>query len=97
MSPYYVLWWLLGREAMGDVRRVAAEKGEPCGTLSIGVADVTATAELAQAVERVDRALYAAKRGRNTVMYIDPVKEKLDPDPFLSYGDYRRKAGGFAE
>jgi diguanylate cyclase (GGDEF)-like protein len=86
---------VLTREAMRDVHTVGSTGGGPCGTLSVGVADVTRITDLPRAVERVDRALYAAKRERNAVIYIDPVKEKLGPDPFLTYGDYRRKAGGF--
>jgi diguanylate cyclase (GGDEF)-like protein len=87
---------LLLREAMADVRGLSLPGSEPCGTLSIGVADVTGIADdLTKAVEKVDRALYAAKKGRNAVVYIDPLKEKLGPEPFLTYGDYRRKTGGF--
>jgi two-component system cell cycle response regulator len=85
---------VLARDAMSDVRRVAEGGGQPCGTLSVGVADVSAVTELTKAVEKGDRALYAAKRQRNLVVFIDPAREKRGLDAFTTYGDYRRQAGG---
>ena len=70
---------------------IGETRSEPCGTLSIGVADVTAIAELEKAVERVDKALYAAKRTRNLVVFVDPKKEKSGGSPYSSYPEYRRK------
>jgi diguanylate cyclase (GGDEF)-like protein len=83
---------VLAREAMADVRRVAEAGGQPCGTLSIGVADVVAVPELTRAVEKGDRALYAAKRTRNAVVYIDPAREKKGQEAFATYADYYRQA-----
>ena len=80
------------REALEDVRSIGESQGQPCGTLSIGVADVTGIPDLAKAVERADKALYAAKRTRNAVLFVDPVREKLGGEPYTSYADYRRRA-----
>lgn len=84
---------VLAREAMADVRHVAQAGGQPCGTLSIGVADVSAIPELTKAVEKGDRALYAAKRQRNLVVFIDPAREKRGQEAFTTYSDYQRRAG----
>ena len=62
---------VLSREAMQDVRRIGADRQQPCGTLSIGVAALGAVVDPAKAVDRVDRALYAAKKTRNMVVVIE--------------------------
>ena len=80
-----------GSEALQQVAKIGETRSQPCGTLSIGVADVTAIAELEKAVERVDKALYAAKRTRNLVVFVDPKKEKSGGSPYSSYPEYRRK------
>ena len=80
------------REAMEDVRSIGDSQAQPCGTLSIGVADVTGILDLAKAVERADKALYAAKRTRNAVVFVDPVKESLGGEPYSTYTEYRRRA-----
>jgi diguanylate cyclase (GGDEF)-like protein len=80
-------------EAMSDVRQLAGSNGEPCGTLSIGVADVKGTIDLARAVEKSDRALYFAKRSRNTVAFLDSSKDQSIGDPFTTYAEYRQRAG----
>jgi diguanylate cyclase (GGDEF)-like protein len=79
-------------ETLQDVRKVGEEGGQPCATLSIGVADVTGIPELAKAVERADRALYAAKRSRNAVVFFDLAKEKRGGEPFSTYAEYRTRA-----
>jgi len=78
---------LATREMMAGVKRVGADHGQPCGTLSVGVAEVTAVPDLGKAVERTDRALYAAKQQRNLVVFIDAARG----DVFTSYDDYRRR------
>lgn len=80
------------REAMADVRSIGDSQAQPCGTLSIGVADVTGILDLAKAVERADKALYAAKRTRNAVVFVDPGKEIAGGEPYSTYAEYRRKA-----
>jgi diguanylate cyclase (GGDEF)-like protein len=80
---------LLVRPALLGVKVIGEDRKEPCGTLSIGVAELIG-ADIDQAVERADRALYAAKRSRNTVVILDP--DKTGDEPFTSYADYRRKA-----
>ena len=82
-----------GHEAMSDVHQLASASGEPCGTLSLGVADVTGVTDLSRAVEKSDRALYFAKRSRNTVAFVDPSKDPSISDPFTTYSEYREKAG----
>jgi len=83
---------VIGSDAMEDVRNVGEAGGQACGTLSIGVADVTGIPELAKAVEKADRALYAAKRTRNAVVFVDPSREKGGGEPFSTYAEYRRRA-----
>jgi PleD family two-component response regulator len=77
---------VLARDGMQDVRKVGADGGQPCATLSIGVADIGGIAELQKAVEKADKALYAAKRSRNAVVFVDK------DGSFTSYADYRRRA-----
>jgi diguanylate cyclase (GGDEF)-like protein len=84
---------ITGREALQQVKKIGETRSAPCGTLSIGVADATAVAELEQAVKRVDKALYAAKHTRNLVVFVDPGKEKSGGSPYSSYPEYSRKAG----
>ena len=62
---------LASREPMARVLAIGADRGQPCGTLSVGVAEVTSVTDLGKAVERADRALYAAKQRRNLVVFID--------------------------
>jgi diguanylate cyclase (GGDEF)-like protein len=83
---------VLGREGMQEVREIGAGRGQPCGTLSVGVADVSAMADLSKAVEKADRALYAAKRTRNSVVYADPRKQAGASEGFTTYAEYRQKA-----
>jgi diguanylate cyclase (GGDEF)-like protein len=85
-----------GSDSLADVRGIGAERGEPCGTFSVGVASVGAEVDLAKAVERVDKALYEAKRKRNVVVFVEPQKEKGAAEAYATYADYRRRAGGAA-
>ena len=78
---------VLSREGMQDVRKVGKDGGQPCSTLSIGVADIGGIIDMQKAVEKVDRALYAAKRTRNSVVFVD-----RSGGAFTSYSDYRRRA-----
>jgi diguanylate cyclase (GGDEF)-like protein len=78
---------VLAREGMQDVRTIGKEASQPCATLSVGVADIGTIADLQKAVEKVDRALYAAKRTRNSVVFVDKGSGAL-----TSYVDYRRRA-----
>jgi len=78
---------------MRDVHQLESLHNEPCGTLSIGVADVTGVADLAKAVEKSDRALYFAKRTRNTVAFLDSSKDQSSDGPFTTYSEYRQRVG----
>jgi diguanylate cyclase (GGDEF)-like protein len=78
---------VLAREGMQDVRKVGQDGGQPCGTLSVGVGDMGAITDMQKAVEKVDRALYAAKRTRNAVVLIEKSSGAM-----TTYADYRRKA-----
>jgi len=78
---------VLSREGMQDVRKVGKDGGQPCSTLSVGVADIGGIIDMQKAVEKADRALYAAKRTRNSVVFVDKSGEA-----FTSYSDYRRRA-----
>jgi diguanylate cyclase (GGDEF)-like protein len=70
------------------VKLISEQRKEPCGTLSIGVADAAGTPDLGEGVRRADKALYEAKRARNQVVLRDP--EKKGEEPFTTYADYRR-------
>jgi diguanylate cyclase (GGDEF)-like protein len=85
---------LASREALAPVQEIGRARGQPCGTLSIGVADVSGTADLAAAVELADKALYAAKRTRNAVVLIDPEKSKRTGEPFTTYAEYLKRRQG---
>ena len=80
------------RERLRDLKQVGEQRQQPCGTLSIGVANVTDTPDLARAVERVDKALYAAKRSRNLVVFLDPAKNDRQGTPFSTYEEYRLRS-----
>lgn len=82
------------REAFVPVREIGTAHGQPCGTLSIGVADVSGTADLAAAVELADKALYAAKRTRNAVVLIEPETSTRTGEPFTSYAEYLKRRQG---
>jgi diguanylate cyclase (GGDEF)-like protein len=80
------------REGLRDLKRVGEAHQQPCGTLSIGVADVTDAPDLAKAVDRVDKALYVAKRTRNLVVFMDPAKSDRQGQPFSTYEEYRLRS-----
>jgi hypothetical protein len=77
---------------MQDVRKVGLDGGQPCGTLSIGVAEVAGIEDVQKAVEKVDRALYAAKHGRNAVVFVDPDKADKGTANLTTYAEYRKRA-----
>ena len=85
---------LAAREALAPVREIGRAHGQPCGTLSIGVAEVSGAADIAAAVEQADMALYAAKRTRNTVVLIDPGKPQSAGEPFTTYAEYLERRQG---
>ena len=86
---------LASRETLAAVREIASARGQPCGTLSIGVAAAHASSDIAAAVDLADKALYAAKRTRNAVVLIDPEKSDPGGEPFTTYAEYlkRHQAG----
>ena len=84
---------VLAPDTMRDVRKVGKEGGAPCGTLSIGVAEVGGIMDVQKAVEKVDKALYAAKLGRNAVVFVDPQKGDKAVGNLTTYAEYRKKAG----
>src|ERR1019366_5829872 len=73
---------VLAREGMQDVRAAGADRGQPCATLSIGVADISAITEIQKGVEKADKALCAAKQTRNSVVFFDK-----DGQTLVSYAD----------
>jgi diguanylate cyclase (GGDEF)-like protein len=78
------------KSAFIGVKLIGEERKEPCGTLSIGVAEVSAFPELGEGVGKADKALYAAKRTRNSVVFLDI--EKPPPDQFTTYTAYKDRA-----
>jgi two-component system cell cycle response regulator len=89
---------LVASVGMLDLRRISKEQGQPCGTLSIGVADITTIVDLQKAVEKADKALYAAKKYRNTAAIISSAaggrEEKLQT--YAEYRDARAVSPGSA-
>lgn len=85
---------LASREALAPVLEIGRARGQPCGTLSIGVADVSAATDGTGAVELADKALYAAKKSRNTVVLVDPDKKSTPADPYTTYAEYLRRRQG---
>jgi diguanylate cyclase (GGDEF)-like protein len=83
-----------GSESLMDVKKIADERQQPCGTLSVGVGDISAAEDFAKAVERVDKAMYEAKRTRNLVVFIDTAKQKRGGELYSTYAEYRRRAAG---
>jgi diguanylate cyclase (GGDEF)-like protein len=79
---------LVASIGMVDVRKISEQQGQPCGTLSIGVADIGSLLDLQKAVEKADKALYAAKRIRNTVALVVPAAPGRE-DTFQTYTEYR--------
>ncbi|HTZ52850.1 MAG TPA: GGDEF domain-containing protein [Spirochaetia bacterium] len=75
---------VLSRDGMQDVRKAGLDHGEPCGTLSIGVCDITSVTDLARAVEKADKGLYAAKKMRNVVVL-------AEADRLTTYSEYRAR------
>jgi diguanylate cyclase (GGDEF)-like protein len=75
---------VLSRDGMQDVRAAGQDGGQPCGTLSIGVADIGGLPDLTKAVEKADRALYAAKKSRNLAVL-------AEGDQFTTYAEYRAR------
>lgn len=86
---------LVQREALAPVRAISRERGQPCGTLSIGVAEAQGLPDLAAGVDLADKALYTAKRSRNAVVLVDPEKAAAGVEPYSTYAEYlkRRQAG----
>ena len=89
---------LIGSVGMLDVRRISKERGEPCGTLSIGVADISSIVDLQKSVEKADKALYGAKRSRNTVALIAPAAAGREEtlQTYVQYRDARAGSSGSA-
>ena len=85
-----------GSDSQADVKKIGETRQQPCGTLSIGVGDVSAAEGLTQALERVDKAMYQAKRTRNLVVFIDPGKKKGGTVTYSTYAEYRKRAVGRA-
>ncbi len=54
-------------ELYAPVRAIAKEKGEPVATFSIGIAEGSPDRSLAELVEAADKALYQAKKRRNSL------------------------------
>ncbi len=81
---------LVLKAAFTGLKVISNERGEPCGTLSIGVSDASGAKDLGEGVARADKALYAAKRTRNAVVFTDP--EKPAEMPFTTYEEYRKEA-----
>lgn len=55
------------RDLYAPVRGIRQEKGEPCGTFSVGVAERRKGETLEGCLERADKALYESKRTRDAV------------------------------
>jgi diguanylate cyclase (GGDEF)-like protein len=58
-------------DAFDGVRGIGAAHGQPCGTLSVGVAEASGAFDAATLAERAGRALSAARQRRNAVVFVD--------------------------
>ena len=82
-----------GGEAQRDIAALGESGGQPCGTFSIGVADVTGIKDFAQAVDASDKVLYFSKKSRNTVAFIEASRDSGRAPLFATYAEYRQRTG----
>ncbi|MFP4382812.1 MAG: GGDEF domain-containing protein [Spirochaetia bacterium] len=73
--------------AYAPVRGIIKKNRQPCGTLSVGVADSEGCSTLEELVERADKMVYRAKKSRNMVVFFDRKKKNTDW-PASSYKEY---------
>ena len=87
------------RDLYAPIRAIRQERGEPCGTFSVGVAERRKGEELEQCLERADKALYESKRTRDavSVSLAEPV-EGREVERYSAYANRLKrtqaKAGG---
>ncbi len=77
------------------IREIADDRGEPCGTFSIGVVQADGADSVDAAMEIADRALYSAKQTRNAVVLTDPAATGTEPAMmrYQEYADRLRQLG----
>ncbi|TVR05565.1 MAG: GGDEF domain-containing protein [Spirochaetaceae bacterium] len=77
------------------IREIADDRGEPCGTFSIGVVQADGSDSVEAAMAMADRALYAAKQTRNAVVLTDPADSGAEPAMlrYEAYADRLRQLG----
>ncbi len=80
------------RDSLAAVRVVEREKGEPCGTLSSGIAQRRRGESLESLLQRADKALYEAKRERNRVVFCE--RESAGKERYTGYADYALRMAG---
>lgn len=77
------------------IRELADDRGEPCTTVSMGVARADSCAGVDEALQRADRALYKAKEQRNcVVLALEPPADggaEASQTTLQTYEDYARK------
>jgi len=78
------------RDLHAPIAAIGREKGEPCGTFSIGIVARADGESLDSCVERADRALYESKRSRNrlTLGHEPPIAGKS----FEAFTEYAARA-----
>ncbi len=83
-----------GQPLYAPISAIAGERGEPCGSFSVGVAEAGSGETLEDLVGRADRALYQAKQTRNsvTVSRLSAHDTTLEP-----YQEYASRARGNAQ
>lgn len=78
-------------EHWASIRELADDRGEPCTTVSVGVARADCCATADEALQRADRALYKAKEQRNCVVVALEQNDGAASKPQLQiYADYAR-------
>ncbi|MFW5684930.1 MAG: diguanylate cyclase, partial [Spirochaetota bacterium] len=77
------------RDLYAPVASIGGEKGEPCGTFSVGVIERAQGESLEACVERADKALYESKTTRNAVTagHARPIGGKS----FEKYAEYAER------
>ncbi len=73
-----------------DVAAIRERRGEPCGTLSVGIAAAENAQSLSECTALADSALYHSKKSRNTLSYHFHDGKKSSEPRILTYEDFKK-------
>ncbi|MFW6212455.1 MAG: GGDEF domain-containing protein [Spirochaetota bacterium] len=80
-------------ELYAPIHQLTHERGEPCGTFSVGVAQAEAGESLEKVMHRADKALYESKQTRNNVTVSHAGGAPAPFESYVTYAARSRKAG----